>query len=45
MRKVVKLDENGLRSIIKSEVRKAAAKKQLAEVSVKTTDELADGDY
>ena len=39
------MDENGLRSIIKSEVRKAAAKKQLAEVSVKTTDELADGDY
>ena len=37
---IVKLDEQNLRSIIMSEI-----KNKLNEVHVKSTDELADGDY
>jgi hypothetical protein len=45
MEKIVKLDESSLRKIIMSEVRKAAMKKKINEAQVKTTDELADGDF
>ena len=40
MKKTIKLDEQTLRKIIMSEI-----KNSINEVHVKTTDELADGDY
>jgi len=40
MGKTIKLDEQGLRKIIMSEI-----KNSINEVHIKTTDELADGDY
>lgn len=45
MGKTIKLDEQTLRKIIMSEIKNSIGKNNLNEVHVKTTDELADGDY
>ena len=45
MGKTIKLDEQTLRKIIMSEIKNSVGKNNLNEVHVKTTEELADGDY
>lgn len=45
MGKTIKLDEQTLRKIIMSEIKNSIGKNSLNEVHIKTTDELADGDY
>ena len=45
MGKIIKLDEQSLRKIIVSEIKNTVHKGSLNEAHVKSTDELADGDY
>jgi hypothetical protein len=41
----MKLDENKLNRIIKSEIRKVVSKRNMNEAQVKTANEMTDGDY
>lgn len=45
MKKTIKLNEQSLRKIIISEIKNIVEKNSLNEVHIKSTDELAQGDY
>lgn len=45
MGKTVKIKESELRRMVVAELKRTAAKNRINEVNVRSTDELADGDY
>lgn len=45
MGKTVKIKESELRRMVLAELKRTAAKSRINEVNVRSTDELADGDY